>query len=198
MAIPSPLAAVVAAAFALTSFLADGSARAQGTPDETARLIELCVGCHGADGRPTEPDIPIIAGQEFYYLYVQLKDYSAGRRANERMGAIAADLSRDQMKAAAEYFSTQTWPHLGYGADEKDVVAAKSAAVAGMCTQCHLGGYLGNSRVPRLAGQQVAYLERTMLEFKTKIRLNAAAMNSLFAAYDDSDIAALARYLAGL
>jgi cytochrome c553 len=51
--------------------------------------------------------------------------------------------------------------------------------------------------VPRLAGQQAAYLERTMLEFKNKIRMNAAAKGSLLATYDDADIGALARYLAG-
>ena len=66
-----------------------------------------------------------------------------------------------------------------------------------MCVQCHLGGYEGNSRVPRLAGQHTAYLERTMLEFKNRIRMNAQAKGSLFATYDDVDIEALARYLAG-
>jgi cytochrome c553 len=49
-----------------------------------------------------------------------------------------------------------------------------------------------------LAGQQHGYLERTMLEFKYKIRRNAQAKSSLLATYDDGDIMALARYLAGL
>jgi cytochrome c553 len=48
-----------------------------------------------------------------------------------------------------------------------------------------------------MAGQQAAYLERTMLEFKNKIRMNAQAKVSLLATYDDADIEALARYLAG-
>jgi cytochrome c553 len=49
-----------------------------------------------------------------------------------------------------------------------------------------------------LAGQQRGYLERTMLEFKHMIRRNAQAKSSLFATFDDGDITALARYLAGL
>jgi cytochrome c553 len=52
--------------------------------------------------------------------------------------------------------------------------------------------------VPRLAGQQLGYLERTMLEFKNKIRRNSPAKGSLFATFDDVDIEALARYLAGI
>jgi cytochrome c553 len=125
---------------------------------ELTEKIEICAGCHGDNGLPAQKDIPIISGQEYYYLYVQLKDYKAGRR---------------------------------------DAAVAQSAATSGMCVQCHLGGYEGSSRVPRLAGQQVAYLERTMLEFKNKIRMNAQAKGSLFATYGDEDIAAMARYLAG-
>jgi cytochrome c553 len=37
-----------------------------------------------------------------------------------------------------------------------------------------------------------------MQEFKNKIRLNSAAKGSLLASYSDDDIAAMARYLAGL
>ena len=37
-----------------------------------------------------------------------------------------------------------------------------------------------------------------MLEFKNKVRLNSPAKGSLFKSYDDSDIQAMARYLAGL
>jgi cytochrome c553 len=159
--------------------------------------IEVCTGCHGDSGLPTQSDIPIIWGQEFYYLYVQLKDYKAGRRDSEFMTDIIGDLSKEEMKALAQHFSEKNWPSNGFRANDTDVAIAESAANAGMCVQCHLGGYEGSSRVPRLAGQQAAYLERTMLEFKNKIRMNAAAKGSLLATYDDADIGALARYLAG-
>ena len=43
---------------------------------------------------------------------------------------------------------------------DQDVAKAETATAAGQCVQCHLGGYEGNSRVPRLAGQKVSYLER--------------------------------------
>ena len=173
--------------------LTSGSAQAI----DLKETVEVCTGCHGEKGLPTQPDIPIIWGQEFYYLYVQLKDYKAGRRDSEFMTDILLGLTKEEMKALALYFSEQSWPLNGFRANDPDVAIAKSAANAGQCVQCHLGGYEGSSRVPRLAGQQVDYLERTMLEFKNKIRMNARAKSSLFATYDDADLGALARYLAG-
>ena len=164
--------------------------------DGLAEKIEICTICHGAAGLPARADIPIIWGQEYYYLYVQLKDYKAGRRHNAQMSGIAATLTKQEMKDLAQHFSSQAWPSTGFAAQSTDVVRGESATAAGVCVQCHLGGYEGSSRVPRLAGQQLAYLERTMLEFKKKERMNSPAKASLLAAYEDKDIAVMARYLA--
>lgn len=165
--------------------------------DGPAAKVETCTACHGAAGLPTRPDIPIIWGQEFYYLYVQLKDYKAGRRQNAEMSGIVASLSKQEMQELAQHFSSQPWPSTGFAAESTDIARGETASAAGLCTQCHLGGYEGNSRIPRLAGQQTGYLERTMLEFKNKTRMNSPAKASLMAAYEEEDIAALARYLAG-
>ena len=170
-------------------------------PVEAAELddtIALCVSCHGEKGMPVEPDMPILWGQEFYYIYVQLKDYKAARRHSEIMNDVVADLSRAEMKAISQYFSEKSWPSTGFQSTRDDVAKGETAANAGQCFQCHIGNYRGYSGVPRLAGQQFGYLERTMLEFKNKIRRNAPAKNSLLATFDDVDIEALARYLAGL
>ncbi len=163
-----------------------------------AETLALCTGCHGETGLPEDPAIPILWGQEYYYLYVQLKDYKAGRRANEIMTDIVAELDKETMKALAQHFADQAWPATGYRGDETEENKALGALAAGQCVQCHLGGYEGNSRVPRLAGQQADYLERTMAEFKAKVRLNSPAKGSLMAAYPDDQIAAMAHYLAGL
>jgi cytochrome c553 len=161
--------------------------------------LQLCQSCHGEAGMPQQPDTPIIAGQNYYFLYVQLKDYKAGRRANEIMQGIAADLSKEEMQALAKHFSQQTWPRMPFQADDADVARAEQAAVAGACTTCHLGNYHGNkSDVPRIAGQQPAYLERTTKEMKTKVRANNPFMTTLLSTYDDADLAALAHWLAGM
>ena len=164
--------------------------------DGISEKIEICTVCHGAAGLPSRPDIPIIWGQEYYYLYVQLKDYKAGRRENAQMSGIAATLTKQEMRDLAQHFSSQAWPSTRFTAESTDITRGETAAAAGQCTQCHLGGYEGSSRIPRLKAQQAAYLERTMLEFKNKVRLNSAAKSSLMAAYGEEEITAMARYLA--
>ncbi len=165
---------------------------------ELEERIALCATCHGAAGIPEDPQVPIIWGQHFYYTYVQLKDYKAGRRRHEIMSEIVADLTKQEMQALAQHFSEQAWPAIGFRSSDRDIAKGETAAAAGQCVQCHLGGYEGNSRVPRLAGQKASYLERTMLDFKHKTRKNAPAKSPLLASYDAESIAAMARYLAGL
>ncbi len=170
-------------------------------PAEAAELddtIALCTSCHGEKGMPVEPDMPIIWGQEFYYIYLQLKDYKAARRYSEFMNDVVADLSREEMKAISQYFSEKPWPRTGFQSTRDNDAKAETAAGAGQCFQCHTGGYMGQSGVPRLAGQSFGYLERTLFEFKNKIRRNSPSKGSLLATFDDADLEALARYLAGL
>jgi len=100
------------------------------------------------------------------------------------------------MKALAQYFSDKPWPSTSFAASDADSAKGETALGAGQCTQCHLGGYNGNSRNPRLAGQQPEYLLRTMMEFKGKVRMNAPDKGALFRAYEDSDITAMAHILA--
>ena len=67
--------------------------------------LTQCIACHGDNGVTLQPTFPILAGQHFYYLYVQLKDFKSGLRKDNIMGPIAADLSKPQMKLLAKYFS---------------------------------------------------------------------------------------------
>jgi cytochrome c553 len=159
--------------------------------------IKLCVTCHGENGATLQPTIPILSGQHFYYLYVQLKDFKSGLRDHEIMGPIASQLEKPQMKLLAKYFSEQDWPDIGYRAESAAEMRGETATGAGQCVQCHLGGYEGDSRIPRLAGQHPEYLLSTMTDFKLKKRLNSAAKSSLLVSYDDDDIKAMSEYLAG-
>jgi cytochrome c553 len=160
--------------------------------------LQLCQSCHLEGRVPEDPAVPIIAGQEFYYLYVQLRDYQAGRREHEVMSGIAADLTKEEMQALAQHFSEQPWPATGYQAPEGAIAKGERAASAGVCVQCHLGGYEGNSRIPRLAGQTEDYLERTMLDFKANRRKNSPAKASLLESFNEDDIKAMAQFLADL
>jgi len=167
---------------------------AQSIKDE----LEMCVSCHGDKGASENPEVPILAGQHFYYLYVQLKDYKSRARENEIMSEIASTLSKPKMKELAQYFSKQSWPNIGFKASDKKTALGERAASAGQCVQCHLGSYKGDSRIPRLSGQHPLYLYTTMIDFKNKKRLNSPAKGSLFSSYPEAEIEAMSEFLAGM
>ena len=113
--------------------------------------IALCTGCHGEDGVPIEPDYPVIWGQEYFYLYTQLRDYAAGRRENEIMNDIAANYTREQAKLLAQHFAALEWPGIpaavedgspaaGYGRRPLKGGRDRLRGDAGPCTGRHLAG----------------------------------------------------------
>jgi cytochrome c553 len=171
------------------------AARAQ-TIEEKA---QVCAACHGENGAPADKDTPVIAGQHQGYLYLQLRDYKRGDRANEVMASIAGALERDEMLAIAGYFSKQPWPRLGQpSASAAQTAAARRANASVGCTGCHLGEYQGDGTQPRLSGQGRDYLLRTMQDFRTGARANNPGMTDLMRASSEADLAAMADYLGGL
>jgi len=161
--------------------------------------LTLCASCHGPGGAaPIQAGYPILAGQHQYYIYVQLKDYKAGRRTHELMSATAATLEKEEMLELGKYFSEQPWPTTVQQASDADADTALRVINAGQCVACHLGGFEGNSRVPRLAGQDSDYLQQTMYDFKNKVRTNSPSKTSLLQSFSEEDLAATARYLGNL
>jgi cytochrome c553 len=158
---------------------------------------ETCAACHGEDGVPKMPEVPIIWGQHTGYLYIQLRDFKLGTRKSEIMQPLVADLEKSDMLAIGEHFAKKPWPRLGYKTPEADQSIGEHVAAAGICSECHLGGFLGDGTVPRLAGQTVPYLEKTMFDFKTRARGNNPDKSTLLSSYSDDELAAMARYLAG-
>ena len=190
---------IITTLFALFFFttLSAQEAESEAMNEKIKGKIQICVSCHGEQGATIMPVYPILAGQNFYYTYVQLKDLKSGYRKNEIMAAMVQDLSKDEMKLLAGHFSEQAWPETKHKSDAGKTDIAKMAIDAGQCVQCHRGGFEGESRNPRLSGQNYEYLKKTMLDFKNKVRTNSAAKSSLFVTFSDEEIDALADYLAG-
>ncbi|MDH3747558.1 MAG: hypothetical protein OER97_05080 [Gammaproteobacteria bacterium] len=163
-----------------------------------AGILKSCEVCHGEGGASTQQQYPILAGQEFYYLYVQLKDFKSGLRADPIMGPLSSALDKESMQLIAKYFSAQEWRDTEYMNQEQATQTAKSVITAGQCVACHLGAFHGNSRVPRLAGQHPEYLAKTMLDFKSKARQNSPAKGSLLASFADQELVDVAEYLSSL
>jgi cytochrome c553 len=85
----------------LALVLAAAPLQAQTPPSQ----LQACIACHGAHGRSSLPDVPHLAGQQRAYLASQLTAFRSGERKNPLMQAIAAQLSPDDIKALARYWS---------------------------------------------------------------------------------------------
>lgn len=86
---------------------------------DAARGILPCAGCHGVDGKGVsqspsshpqlEPAlIPVIGGQDWYYLDQQLRDWRAGVRTNSQdglMNKVTKQLSDAEITALNDFIS---------------------------------------------------------------------------------------------
>ncbi len=189
---PAIAAALIAG---LTTGPAAAAAIAQPSPDTLA----LCAACHGEHGLPLDKSVPVIAGQQEGYLYLELRDYKLGNRRNELMQQVASGLDKPGMLALAAYFAAQPWPDLQQPRAPA-AVSHRAEIMSGSagCEGCHAAGFAGTSVTPRAAGQGTDYLRATMLAFKTGARANNPWMSALMKTYSDDDISALAAFLAGL
>jgi cytochrome c553 len=185
-------------ALAVATLLLASPASAQDEFASVRETIQICTACHGDGGASKVPENPILAGQQYYYLYLQLKDFKSGARASEIMAPLVQPLQPEQMKLLAQFYSRQTWPSISHSAERANVDIARRAMDSGECVACHLGDFRGNSSVPRLAGQHPEYLKRTMLAFKNRVRTNSPDKAALLATFSEQELASLADYLGSL
>lgn len=89
-------------------FAAQAPKSAGGDPD-LAKAGEaksaMCLGCHGA-GAKGNGQFPRLAGQHPDYIAKQLTGFKDGTRKGSPMSAVAANLSKDDIKALAAYFGS--------------------------------------------------------------------------------------------
>jgi cytochrome c553 len=172
-----------------------------GAQDDAAarKAAEPCFACHGPDGNSENPAYPILAGQTWRYVYIELKDFKEGRRTDPVMSPLAASLERDQMIALGNFFAAQKPKPIPFKADEARVAAGKKVSDAVLCPMCHLGGFVGQNEIPRVAGQWPQYVSKQLHDFKARKRTNDGGnMTSVSATLSDEDIENLAHYIANL
>jgi len=187
------------AAFLFLLLLAPAWSQAQDV-QAGAKKAETCAACHGPNGAtPTQPQFPVLAGQTARYTYLQLRDFQEGRRTDPMMDPIVKPLSREDMQDLAAFFAAQTPRPADFKADPARVTKGKAKADETLCTMCHLGGFLGQNEIPRVAGQQHDYVVKQLKDCKNRVRTNdAGSMTSVSRTLNDDDIENLAHYLASL
>ena len=152
-----------------------------------------CLGCHGPKGKSGSAQWPNLAAQQSAYIVNQLNAFKTGSRSNPMMQAMAVNLSEDDIKNLAAYYSGL--PPVSAGGDP--ALAKSGQAKVGMCLGCHGSSAEGNGQFPRLAGQHPGYLANQLGHFKEGVRKNGH-MQAIAGSLYDEDIKALAAYFGSL
>ena len=183
------------AALSLFTLLACASAHAAEAPE----VAQACLACHGealAEGAPP------IAGHSSNYIQLQLVFFRAGRRKNEIMQGVAEGLSDNDIRALGKYFASLPVPDTKPPAEtQPDLTkAGETVALQHRCAACHGDTYLGVQAAPRVARLPEAYLAKALGDYRANTRPSSggAAMTEVAGSLSDSDITALAHYLAVL
>ena len=192
----------------IVAFVAITLAHAAGDPAKAQGIVnQVCAACHGIDGNSPLSANPSLAGQHPEYLLKQLTEFKAGARSNPVMAGMVANLSPDDMRNLAAYYSVQTPKQMS--ARDKDLVAQgrslyrggnRSSGVAA-CAGCHAPNGSGiPAQYPRLAGQHADYVAVQLKAFRAGDRANDPnqMMRATAVKLTDKQIAALAEYISGL
>lgn len=83
------------------------SVLAGGDPLAGKEKSAICAGCHGADGNSTVGANPRLAGQYESYLLQALQQYKSGKRKDLLMSNMVSNLTMQDMKDLAAWFSSQ-------------------------------------------------------------------------------------------
>ena len=160
---------------------------------------QVCFACHGPDGNSTVGEYPILAGQSWRYIYIELKDFKEGRRSDEQMSPVAEKLSTEDMTLLGEFFAAQKQAPIKFPVDAAKVEAGRKVSDAVLCPMCHLGGFVGQNEIPRVAGQWPQYVKKQLSDFKAKRRTNDAGnMTSIASTLSDAEIENLSQYIGNL
>jgi cytochrome c553 len=164
-----------------------------------------CEGCHTAAPGDATTENPDLRGQRAEYLFKQLQDYKDGSRANPIMTGMAEGLSEQEMAEVSAYYSQQEapdWRKAFFVADTIDllVVRGDGKRILPPCKACHESDGSGQKiDVPAIGGQKAAYLEQTLLDYKSGKRHNDLYSRMRWIARELSadEIKQLARYYGG-
>jgi cytochrome c553 len=168
-------------------------------PEAGRRKAEPCAACHGVDGNATAPGTPSLAGQPTLFTHWQLIKFRDGRRKDPQMSPFAANLSDADMADLAAYYAAQVPRPRPAAIDPARAAAGERLANAHHCTSCHRPRLVGYEQVPRLAGQDVTYLQRLLRAFKAQTASDLdGAMTMAAQPLSGSDIENLVHYLGSL
>lgn len=184
-----------------------------------AARAAACAACHGANGIAVAPTFPNLAGQSETYLYVQLRAFKDGARANAVMQPLAKALTDQDMRNLAAHFAAlpgKAAPQAAETSSRGHVLFHEGDAARGVppCQGCH--GVDGRgpqpdptstapqpawSTFPVLAGQNAQYVLAQLQAYQAGSRVgtsNDKVMQGVAHNLSAADMRALADYVSSL
>jgi len=161
-----------------------------------------CSACHGFGGNSRVEAVPILAGMAPAYFKKAIEDYAAGRRVSAEMEPFAKQVTLLGVDELAAFFAAQRRAPVASRPDRD--AAERGRAAAGPCASCHGAQGQGDQAkvIPRIAGQQAAYLRNQLLLFKADKRSPGdeavTKMKAALKEIPDAALADLAAYYSGL
>jgi cytochrome c553 len=176
-------AAALLAAVALAS-----AGAAAGDPGRGEALAEArgCGGCHGPQGVSAMANTPSLAGHPDEFITLQLILFREGLRDVPPMTQLAQGLTDQEVEDLAAFYAGLPAGHAERPPrDPARYQAGAALAERLRCGICHLPDFRGRAQMPRLT----EYRDGTRRGTDTN-------MNAVMFGVPDSDIAALAHFLA--
>ncbi len=161
-----------------------------------AVALNMCVNCHGMDGRSMGENQPHLAGQRSIYLYRMLRAYQSGERMAAAVQHPNNFLNDEAMLAVSAYYANLMPiqpPDLQPVAEEPEPVVeadpfTETREKIKKCTKCH--GATGNntaSGMPNLTAQDPEYFVTSMDAYLDGSR-NHKLMKKLVSKLDEQTI----------
>lgn len=156
----------------------------------------FCANCHGDAGSSKLPEVPNLAGQNPEYLLEQMRKFVSGERKDAFMQGLIKVLKEEERVNIALFYANT--PVIAGRADAGQVKQGQQMFEK-LCVRCHGDKAHGDKMIPRLAGQQVTYLEQSVRRYRDKTgeRLDPL-MAIATATLKNEDIKAIANYLTQL
>lgn len=200
-------------ALALASSAPFASSVVQHYNDGLDERLRACAACHGERGHSdTEGYYPSIAGKPAGYVFKQLQNFRAGRRHNDVMQKMLANISDDYLREIAAYYAGQRIrASSGRSAGDSALAAPATQRAQKLvnqgddtrqlpaCSACHGDNLAGIAPdIPGLLGLPEAYIQSQLGAWRVGAR-NALApdcMQTVANALTPVEISAIAAWIA--
>jgi len=154
----------------------------------------FCKYCHGVTGNSKRGYIPNLAAQNPKYLLHQFELFASKKRKDKIMSELIGNLSSDERINIALYYSNQKVARHSNSANIQDIKGRN--IFQERCIACHAKNGHGQEILPRIAGQPMSYLTKTLQRYRSNTHNRPdSPMQTIAANLNNDDLKSVVRYI---